>query len=192
MIKEFMPTNAESALHMTAGIFEDQTAEEMRTKAKANRRHAMAAWRGSGERNGFGKPFDTAWRDKWTPEMATAEQAAFDFYDAMYWEAKTKKITKFAERVMAAHTAAAAKRAQVVAAAEGEATRVSARLKNLSESDAEHVAVIEAANTQVLDHASMMAEGQWRKDCEAGYEEALAEAVEANLAAANIKQPGLV
>jgi hypothetical protein len=65
----------------------------------------MAAWRGSTERNGLGKALDIAWRDKWTDEQKAAEAEAFAYYDALYWEAKIKKLPKFAGKIKAARDA---------------------------------------------------------------------------------------
>ncbi len=103
--KRYMPRNEETADHMQQNIFHLATEEEMRAQAKANRNHAMAAWRGSPERNGLGKALLVAWRDKWTDEQVAAEAEAFKLYDSMYWEAKIKKLPKFADKIKAARDA---------------------------------------------------------------------------------------
>ena len=103
--KKFQPANEEAADHLQQNIFMFETEQEMRFQAKANRNQAMSAWRGSSERNGLGKALNINWRDKWTDKETAAEAEAFAYYDALYWEAKVKKIPKFINAIKAARDA---------------------------------------------------------------------------------------
>ena len=103
--QKYQPTNEEAADHLQQNIFNAATQEEMRAQAKGNRNQAMAAWRGSPERNGLGKALDITWRDKWTDEQKAAEAEAFAYYDSLYWEAKVKKLPKFIDRIKTARDA---------------------------------------------------------------------------------------
>ena len=102
---KYQPTNEEAADHLQQNIFNCLTEEEMLFQAKANRNQAMSAWRGSSERNGLGKELNINWRDKWTDKETAAEAEAFAYYDALYWEAKVKKIPKFIKAIKAARDA---------------------------------------------------------------------------------------
>ena len=100
-----IPRNEEAADHLQQNVFMYETEEQMRAQAKANRNHAMNAWRGSSERNGLGKALNINWRDKWTDKETAAEAEAFAYYDALYWEAKVKKIPKFIKAIKDARDA---------------------------------------------------------------------------------------
>ena len=102
---KYQPTNEEAADHLQQNIFMFETEAEMRFQAKTNRDLAMNAWRNSPERNGLGKTLNINWRDKWTDKEVTAEAEAFAYYDALYWEAKVKKIPKFIKAIKAARDA---------------------------------------------------------------------------------------
>ena len=116
---QHIPRNEEAADHLQQNVFMYETEEQMRAQAKANRNHAMNAWRGSSERNGLGKALNINWRDKWTAKETAAEAEAFAYYDSQYWEAKVKKIPKFIEAIKAAR--AAGDDASVLATARAEA-----------------------------------------------------------------------
>ena len=102
---QYIPRNEEAADHLQQNVFMYETEEQMRAQAKANRNHAMNAWRNSSERNGLGKTLNINWRDKWTDKEVAAEAEAFAYYDALYWEAKVKKIPKFIKSIKAARDA---------------------------------------------------------------------------------------